>query len=166
MEGSKALMIEDIRRLDALADMMIISFHWDVSNTTAPASTRRLSFIMALRDIKIRSISWVPSWRDDDGFVRLRDPNGGKGRDYSVACNLWTKEVQPLHWWERRLSFSDPWMIQLPTASGVRWNDRPFLTAEVSSDFFEKHLYFSHLQRSDLNKIKPVLFFFLQKRNE
>jgi hypothetical protein len=36
---------------------------------------------LAVRDKKIQSVSLVPVWRGDDGFVRLMDPNSGKGRE-------------------------------------------------------------------------------------
>jgi len=36
---------------------------------------------LAVRDKKIQSVFLVPAWRGDDGFVRLADPNSGKGRE-------------------------------------------------------------------------------------
>ena len=45
----------------------------------------RLASILFLRltvkDRKIKGISLVPSWREDDNFVRLYDPNVGKGKE-------------------------------------------------------------------------------------
>ena len=29
----------------------------------------------------LHSVSLVPTWREDDNFVRLYDPNAGKGRE-------------------------------------------------------------------------------------
>ncbi len=36
---------------------------------------------LAIRDKELHSVSMVPTWRDDDNFVRLYDPNLGKGRE-------------------------------------------------------------------------------------
>ena len=36
---------------------------------------------VAVKNKKIASISFVPSWREDDNFVRLYDPDVGKGRE-------------------------------------------------------------------------------------
>ena len=36
---------------------------------------------LAVKDKKVHSVSLVPSWREDDNFVRLYDPNTGKGRE-------------------------------------------------------------------------------------
>jgi poly-gamma-glutamate synthesis protein (capsule biosynthesis protein) len=136
-EESKALMVEDIRRLDEQADIVIVSCHWGISNTTeivsyqsdigraaidagadvvfghGPHKYQKIElhkgkpilhslgqFIfdtrvndrysrfregllvrLAIRKKKISSLSLVPSWREDDGFVRLCDPNEGKGRE-------------------------------------------------------------------------------------
>ena len=36
---------------------------------------------LAIKDKGLHSVSMVPTWRDDDNFVRLYDPNLGKGRE-------------------------------------------------------------------------------------
>lgn len=36
---------------------------------------------LAVKDKKLAGVSLVPSWREDDNFVRLYDPNEGKGRE-------------------------------------------------------------------------------------
>jgi poly-gamma-glutamate synthesis protein (capsule biosynthesis protein) len=36
---------------------------------------------LAIKESRIHSVSLVPSWREDDNFVRLYDPNTGKGRE-------------------------------------------------------------------------------------
>ena len=36
---------------------------------------------LTVKDKKINGISLVPSWREDDNFVRLYDPNVGKGKE-------------------------------------------------------------------------------------
>ena len=36
---------------------------------------------VAIKNKKVASVSFVPSWREDDNFVRLYDPNVGKGRE-------------------------------------------------------------------------------------
>ena len=40
-----------------------------------------LLVLVAVKNEKIASISFVPSWREDDNFVRLYDPDVGKGRE-------------------------------------------------------------------------------------
>ena len=136
-EKSKERMIDDIRHLSAQADIVIVSFHWGVSNTTEIISyqsdigkavidagadvvfghgphkyqkieiyqgkpifyslaqfvfddrradrVRRfregLLLRLTVKDKKINGISLVPSWREDDNFVRLYDPNVGKGKE-------------------------------------------------------------------------------------
>ena len=36
---------------------------------------------VAVKNKRVESVSFVPSWREDDNFVRLYDPNTGKGRE-------------------------------------------------------------------------------------
>lgn len=36
---------------------------------------------VAVKNKEVQSVSFVPSWREDDNFVRLYDPNVGKGRE-------------------------------------------------------------------------------------
>ena len=37
--------------------------------------------IKSAHDKKLKSVSLVPTWRENDNFVRLYDPNTGKGRE-------------------------------------------------------------------------------------
>lgn len=136
-EKSKNRMCDDIRRLATQADIVIVSFHWGVSNTTeiisyqsdiaravidagadlvfghGPHKYQRIEIYnekpifyslaqfvfddrradragrfreglllrLTVKDNRISGISLVPSWREDDNFVRLYDPNVGKGKE-------------------------------------------------------------------------------------
>ena len=136
-EASRARMVDDIKRLRDQADIVIVSYHWGVSNTTTPVSYQSdigrevidagadvvfghgphkyqkteiyrgkpilhslgqfifdtrvndrysrfregLLVRLAVRNKKLHSVSMVPAWREDDGFVRLCDPNEGNGRE-------------------------------------------------------------------------------------
>ena len=136
-EKSKNRMIDDIRQLASKADIVIVSFHWGVSNTTevisyqidiaravidagadlvfghGPHKYQRIEIYngkpifyslaqfvfndrlsdrntrfreglllrLTVKDNRITGISLVPSWREDDNFVRLYDPNMGKGKE-------------------------------------------------------------------------------------
>ena len=136
-EDSKARMVEDVRRLQEQADVVLVSYHWGVSDTREPVSyqsdigktvidagadvvlghgphryqkievykgkpilhsvaqfafdDRRsdryrrfregLLVRLAIEDKTVQSVSLVPTWREDDNFVRLYDPNKGKGRE-------------------------------------------------------------------------------------
>ena len=145
-EASKARMVEDIRRLAEKTDVVLVSYHWGVSDTREPVSYqgeiaravidagadvvlghgphryqkielyqgkpilhsvaqfafddlradrhRRfregLLVRIAVEDKEVRSVSLVPTWREDDNFVRLYDPNEGRGRElfgYLKAVN-------------------------------------------------------------------------------
>ncbi len=136
-EASEARMVEDIRNLKTQADIVIVSFHWGVSDTSEPVSYQSdigkavidagadvvfghgphryqkievykgkpifhslaqfafddqrseryrrfregLLVRLAVRDKQIQTVSLIPTWREDDNFVRLYDPNEGKGRE-------------------------------------------------------------------------------------
>ncbi len=136
-EDSKALMTEDIRQLKAQADVVIVSYHWGVSDTKEPVSYQTdishavidagadvvfghgphryqkieiyegkpilysvaqfafddrqqdrykrfkegLLTRVTVKDKKLHSVSLVPSWLEDDNFVRMYDPTEGKGRE-------------------------------------------------------------------------------------
>lgn len=152
-EDSKARMVDDVRRLAAETDIVIVSYHWGVSSTMEPVSyqsdigravidagadvvfghgphryqkiemyngkpilhsvaqfafddLRRdrykrfregLLVRLAVANKTIQSISLVPTWREDDNFVRLYDPNEGKGRElygYLQSVNEGGAELQ------------------------------------------------------------------------
>ena len=136
-EKSKALMVDDIKSLKEQTDIVIVSYHWGVSDTRKIVSYQNdiaktvidagadlvfghgphryqkieiykgkpilysvaqfafddqranryarfregLLTRLLVKDKKIHSLSVVPTWREDDNFVRMYDPNAGKGRE-------------------------------------------------------------------------------------
>ena len=138
-EDSKARMVEDVRRLKEEADVVLVSYHWGVSDTREPVSYQSdigqavidagadvvlghgphryqqielyegkpilhsvaqfafddlrndrstrfregllVRIAISEEDKAVESVSLVPTWREDDNFVRLYDPNEGKGRE-------------------------------------------------------------------------------------
>ncbi|WKN44997.1 CapA family protein [Tunicatimonas pelagia] len=136
-EASRALMVSDIEKLRKQADVVIVSYHWGVSDTKKPVSYQTdiaqavidagadvvfghgphryqkieiyrgkpifyslgqavfddirdnrhrrfregLLARLVLENRQLKSVSLVPTWRDDDNFLRLYDPNYGKGRE-------------------------------------------------------------------------------------
>lgn len=136
-EESKKRMVEDIKKLNQIADVVIVSYHWGVSGSKEVVSYQSdigkavidagadvvmghgphkyqkievykgkpifhslaqfvfddiiedrhknnregLLVRLAIKNGEIRMVSLVPSWREDDNFVRLYDTNKGKGRE-------------------------------------------------------------------------------------
>ena len=136
-EESKAMMVDDIKKLREQADIVIVSYHWGVSDTKKPVSYQEdiaravvdagadvvfghgphryqrvemyndkpifyslgqavfddrrsdryrrfregLMVRLAAENRQLKTVSMVPTWREDDNFLRLYDPNEGKGRE-------------------------------------------------------------------------------------
>ena len=136
-EESRAMMVNDIRKLKEAADIVIVSYHWGVSDTYKPVSYQTdvakavidagadlvfghgphryqkvelyqgkpilyslgqavfddlrsdrwkrfkegLLVKLTVKDKTIQGVSLVPTWREDDNFLRLYDPDEGKGRE-------------------------------------------------------------------------------------
>ncbi|MCM5663180.1 CapA family protein [Galbibacter mesophilus] len=136
-ENSKALMVNDIKELRKKVDVVIVSYHWGVSDTYEPVSYQSdigkavidagadvvfghgphryqkvelhqgkpifhslgqaafddlrsnrssryregLMVHISVEDKKLKEVSLVPTWREDDNFLRLYDPNQGKGKE-------------------------------------------------------------------------------------
>ena len=43
---------------------------------------------VTIKDKKVKSISLVPTWRNDDNFLRMYDPKEGKGKELLEYLNL------------------------------------------------------------------------------
>lgn len=145
-DDSKELMVSDIKKLNEIVDVIIVSFHWGVSRTYEPVSYQSeigkavidagadvvfghgphryqkielykgkpilhslaqnvfddlradryrihregLMANIVVENKRVKSIFLVPTWRDDDNFVRIYDPNKGKGKelfDYLESVN-------------------------------------------------------------------------------
>lgn len=136
-EASKQRMVEDIKDLNRKADVVLVAYHWGVSNTKEPVSYQSeigqavidagadlvfghgphkyqkielykgkpilhslgqavfddlrsdrwkrfkegLLVHVSVENKAIKSVSLVPTWREDDNELRLYDPNTGKGRE-------------------------------------------------------------------------------------
>ena len=163
-EASEAMMVNDIKQLREQVDIVIVSYHWGVSDTKKPVSyqtdiaravvdagadvvfghgphryqkvelyrdkpifyslgqavfdDRRsdryrrfregLLVRLAIENRRLKAVSLVPTWREDDNFLRLYDPNEGRGREllgYLQSVNeggapltLVGKEIQVVHY--------------------------------------------------------------------
>jgi len=155
-EDSKALMVEDIKKLEAQTDIVIVSYHWGVSGTKEPVSYQSevakavidagadvvfghgphkyqkiemykgkpifhslaqavfddlrsdrntrfregLLVRVKVKDKQVSGISVVPTWREGDNFLRMYDPNEGKGRElfgYLKSVNEGGAELELLN---------------------------------------------------------------------
>jgi len=155
-EESEAMMVSDIARLKAKTDIVIVSYHWGVSNTTDPVSYQSdiakavidagadvvfghgphkyqrievyknkpifyslgqgvfddlrkdrykrckegLLVRIAVKNKCIHTVSMVPTWREDDNFLRLYDPNVGRGKEllgYLKSVNSGGAELEILN---------------------------------------------------------------------